>query len=75
MRVCGDVDRAETFLVLSPNPMLVPHMKSKQNFLGHRIANKSMQCETINKFALLWGEAQLCLPYVCLIAYSYLKVT
>ena len=19
-----------------------------------------------NKFALLWGEAQLCLPYVCL---------
>ena len=20
----------------------------------------------INKFALLWGEAQLCLPYVCL---------
>ena len=19
----------------------------------------------INKFALLWGEAQLCLPYVC----------
>ena len=21
---------------------------------------------TINKFALLWGEAQLCLPYVCL---------
>ena len=33
---------------------------------------------TINKFALLWGEAQLCLPYVCLqkkIAYSYPKVT
>ena len=32
----------------------------------------------INKFALLWGEAQLCLPYVCLqkkIAYSYSKVT
>ena len=31
-----------------------------------------------NKFALLWGEAQLCLPYVCLIkkiAYSYPKVT
>ena len=31
-----------------------------------------------NKFALLWGEAQLCLPYVCLkkkIAYFYLKVT
>ena len=30
------------------------------------------------KFALLWGEAQLCLPYVCLqknIAYSYPKVT
>ena len=21
---------------------------------------------TRNKFALLWGEAQLCLPYVCL---------
>ena len=21
---------------------------------------------TCNKFALLWGEAQLCLPYVCL---------
>ena len=21
---------------------------------------------TANKFALLWGEAQLCLPYVCL---------
>ena len=20
----------------------------------------------LNKFALLWGEAQLCLPYVCL---------
>ena len=32
----------------------------------------------INKFALLWGEAQLCLPYVCLqkkIAYSYPKLT
>ena len=31
-----------------------------------------------NKFALLWGEAQLCLPYVCLeknIAYSYPNVT
>ena len=31
-----------------------------------------------NKFALLCGEAQLCLPYVCLkkkIAYSYPKVT
>ena len=30
-----------------------------------------------NKFALLWGEAQLCLPYVCLwkkIAYSYPNV-
>ena len=30
-----------------------------------------------NKFALLWGEAQLCLHYVCLlekIAYSYPKV-
>ena len=29
-----------------------------------------------NKFALLWGEAQLCLPYVCIekIAYSYPKV-
>ena len=30
------------------------------------------------KFALLWGEAQLCLPYVCLykkIADSYPKVT
>ena len=30
-----------------------------------------------NKFALLCGEAQLCLPYVCLkkkIAYSYPKV-
>ena len=29
-----------------------------------------------NKLALIWGEAQLCLPYVCLyekIAYSYLK--
>ena len=29
------------------------------------------------KFALLWGEAQLCLPYVCLqkkIAYSYPKL-
>ena len=22
--------------------------------------------ESSNKFALLWGEAQLCLPYVCL---------
>ena len=33
---------------------------------------------TGNKFALLWDEAQLCLPYVCLykkIAYSYPKVT
>ena len=32
----------------------------------------------LNKLALLWGEAQLCLPYVCLqrkIAYSYPKVT
>ena len=32
----------------------------------------------VNKFALLWGEAQLCLPYVCLykkIADSYPKVT
>ena len=28
----------------------------------------------VYKFALLWGKAQLCLPYVCL-AYSYPKVT
>ena len=26
----------------------------------------------MNKFALLWGEAQLCFPYV---TYSYPKVT
>ena len=32
----------------------------------------------VNKFALLWGEAQLCLPLCLLIekiAYNYLKVT
>ena len=32
----------------------------------------------MNKLALLWGEAQLCLPYVLLIekkAYTYPKVT
>ena len=37
-----------------------------------------IQNEEMNKFALLWGEAQLCLPYVCLeenIAYSYPNVT
>ena len=32
----------------------------------------------VHKFALLWGEAQLCLPYLCLLkektAYSYPKV-
>ena len=31
-----------------------------------------------NNFALLWGEAQLCLPHVCLeknIAFSYPNVT
>ena len=26
-----------------------------------------------NKFALLWGEAQLCLPYVCLRKKSKVK--
>ena len=28
--------------------------------------SKIMCNNNINKFALLWGEAQLCLPYVCL---------
>ena len=40
--------------------------------LSDRMKNLCM-----NKFALLWGEAQLCLPYVCLwkkIAYSYPNV-
>ena len=27
---------------------------------------KDKEKEYENKFALLWGEAQLCLPYVCL---------
>ena len=31
-----------------------------------KIANYLM-CAAKDKFALLWGEAQFCLPYVCLL--------
>ena len=48
-----------------------------------RISYILQQCNVkLNKFALLWGEAQLCFPYVCLkkkiaykVTYSYPKVT
>ena len=41
-----------------------------KNYLDGRTKIKYVakySCKTNeNKFALLWGEAQLCLPYVCL---------
>ena len=40
-------------------PLDMVSAKSKQN--GHFPMNLNY-----NKFALLWSEAQLCLPYVCL---------
>ena len=33
----------------------------------HSLCSKlTLMITNANKFALLWGEAQLCLPYVCL---------
>ena len=37
-------------------------VNTKVNFQNLTINN----LKGFNKFALLWGEAQLCLPYVCL---------
>ena len=40
-----------------------------KQYTGHFVSEERMYRIIIdhkNKFALLWGEAQLCLPYVCL---------
>ena len=50
------------------------HMNNKVVLVFHEFrVHNTAQCYTnralviinVNKFALLWGEAQLCLPYVC----------
>ena len=59
----------------------IPQMNYKINLdtANPKVASLKVNKENYgDKFALLWGEAQLCLPYVCLeqkIAYSYPKVT
>ena len=42
--------------------------KSNEMFRGKPFENElgSIQKQSFNKFSLLWGEAQLCLPYDCL---------
>ena len=49
------------------------------NFFKIKIFTRFLSIKKMkNKFALLLGEAQLCLPYVCLlkqIAYSYPMLT
>ena len=66
---------------------LCPSYKTQAKFQKRKMAGKLKKNKKKenqkkkmkeNKFALLWGEAQLCLPYVCLqkkIAYSYPKVS
>ena len=46
---------------------------SRNTTFGEWLALGSNKTLTIivNKFALLWGEAQLCLPYVCLLGYDF----
>ena len=39
---------------------------SKNSTWSHVPSLVSPTIPAVNKFALLWGEAQLCLPYVCL---------
>ena len=49
-----------------------PHSLSTIQTLVKRSLGRNFRTKTgnlqskPNKFALLWGEAQLCLPYVCL---------
>ena len=44
---------------------------------GHRtiVQRRPPPSSTQDKLTLLWGEAQLCLPYVCLNTYSHPKIT
>ena len=46
-------------------PILIQHLVQVLAYLALKTFSYGSKLGT-NKFALLWGEAQLCLPYVCL---------